>query len=187
MSTLAYDLDDTVWYALPEDETQIEPWLEAFIPVAIEEFGVVEDDDRLRVEEALTVLARTGTTGTGDGLIHWPELEQEPLIARVAAFERDGPTTDELDRWVRAIDDDPVEPAIIDELVGADGSRIVRGLAYSQGETSLVVTLRYAIDAGDAEAIGVVYAASDVPGALLGAIEDFDDLAQSVEFLAEAP
>ena len=184
---LVYDLDDTVWYALPGDESQIEEWLEAFIPVAVEEFGVVEDDDRLRIDQVLSNLARTCTAGTGDGLIHWPDLEQEPLIARVAAFEREGPTTDELDRWVRALDDDPVEPAIVDELVGAEGSRVVRGVAYSQGVASLVVSVRYAIDAGDAGAIGVLYAASGVPGALLGAVEDFDDLARSVTFLPEAP
>lgn len=183
---LLYDPDPGLWLVGPNEARPADVWIKGAIEALVGDFEVKDKESRLYVSRVLERFAIDESSPLTERLLRWRNLLDDPFPVFLGMIEREHWHADQLEGYLRADDESLVEPAMIDSIDSPKGVTIRRSIAYSTYPDGVIAGVRYVIDTGARTVLAVMNTATAVPGQLIEALDDLDDLARTV-FVRDAP
>ena len=138
-----------------------------------------QEHERGVVEAVLGSTARQHPSPLPLFVLRWPAVTETPLAVFLGLMERD--PADLAARWLSQEDLDPVEAPVVESLDAGAGTSLHRSLGYGvDANNGVVVSVRYAVDAGRPDALVLAHAVSDVPRDILAATDDIEAMLRTV-------
>ena len=184
---LDLDPDPSLWLIGPTPDRAADVWLPGAVDALCATFELSPEQEHARgvVEAVLGSTARQHPSPLPLFLLRWPAVTETPLAVFLGLMERD--PSDLAARWLGQEDLGAVETPVVEALSADPGTSFHRSLGYGVDENNgVVVSVRYAVDAGRRDALVLAHAVSDVPGDILAAMDDIEELLRTVT-VADSP
>lgn len=182
---LVYDPDPHLWLVGPTDSRPVDDWIPGAVDAVIEDFCATETAEVEVIVRVLQKFAHDQSSLLTERLLRWRNLHDDPFPVQMGMIERAQWPDYELEAFLASTDEPVVEPAIVQDVECKEGMRIRRGIAYSSDDGVLVAAARYVIESPSKTMLAVLHTATDVPGQLIEALDDLDNLARTVDVRGE--
>lgn len=182
---LDYQPDPAAWLVGPTPERPRDVWLPGAVEAVCDDFEAESEEARAFITRVLEVFSLDDDSPLTERLLRWRGIMDEPFPVRLGMVARQDWPEESLDQYLNSLDLPIVEAASIDVIDGGRATRIRRGLSYSHGDGSLVVSVRYVIESQSRSLVAMLHAATDIPAQMIEAVADLDDLARCVDVLGE--
>lgn len=183
---LRYEPDPRAWLVGPTGERFGEAWVDGALATLVRDFEVADDQTRAYVRRVLERVAVDESSQLTERLLRWRAVGEAPFVVFLGMVDRDEWSDDDLEAYLQSEGEGLVEPAVVTDVEAPDGLSVRRSIGYSSHPEGVVAGVRYVVDVGAASAVGVLHTATRVPGQLIEALDDLDDLARTVRVLDPA-
>lgn len=178
--TFDFDPDPGLWLVGPDASRPPEVWL----PLAADAMlAGVEPSPKRRdyVETMLRMIIERHPSPLPYVVLRWPGLETLPFPLYVGLSTLDGPD-DAEELWLAGADEDVVEAPVITLLEDDPARRLRRSLVYGggDGETGLIVGVRYVLSTAVPDVVFLAHGATNDPGEMMAILDDCDALVRTV-------
>jgi hypothetical protein len=180
---LRYDPDPHRWIVGPTENRFGDAWVSGATEALVQDFGVVDDESRQYVKRVLETFAAAEVSDLTDRLLRWRDVADDPFVIFVGMVDRAEWTADDLAAYLHSEEEGLVEPAVVTEVESTADLAISRSIGYSSHPEGVVAGVRYVIDSGADQVVALMHTATRVPGLLIEALPDLDDLARTVRAL----
>ncbi|MET0931323.1 MAG: hypothetical protein ABWX74_17515 [Aeromicrobium sp.] len=177
---LVYQPDPHLWIVGPTEERPAEEWVPGATQAIVQDFGIVDDETRQYVERVLATFAAATPTELTERLLRWRNIADDPFVLYLGMVDRAEWTADDLTAYLHSDREGLVEPAVVTDVTAPDGVTVRRSIGYSSHPEGVVAGVRYVIDSGSPHVVALMHTATRVPGLLIEALPDLDDLARTV-------
>lgn len=180
---LEISADADTWIVLMVGEAEGASIVPHQVKVLTKRFGV-RRRDRGKIEPYLTAMLTRIAVGDDSPLpfrlVRWSTLDEQPFIISFGAVPR---SDDELEVFLAGGDDRAsyVEPVVLEDVTAPQGKSIRRSLAQSQQGGELFSGVRYVVDTGDPDGVGLIYG-GNTPERVAEALADVDEVARGMYF-----
>lgn len=182
---LRYEPDPAVWLVGPDDDRPVDVWVPGATEALVRDFEITDDETRRFVERVLERFAAAPASDLTERLLRWRDVGEDPFVMFLGMVDREEWSADALEAYLHSDEEGLVEPALVSDVDAPEGITVRRSIGYSSHDDGIVAGVRYVVDAGDREVVALMHTATRVPGRLIEALDDFDDLARTVRAVAE--